>query len=447
MICVTGQIQSGVKVVTSAVLLECKKSFTATAIANLCYPFATPKATTVFMTDHSKLMREFPPTTDEQVVIDNMQEAPFNRWAFCNMRRLLPTGNVSRGQGPVFSLQASPVDLTGIEIPLSDGQVSTVGQVFADEFTDGLVVLHKGKLVTEHYRDGVNPHEPHLLMSVTKSVAGSLTGILVERGLLSPDDQLTDIIPEVSGSAYDDAQLRHLLDMTIGMDFSEDYENPQSDVALLDVAAGWRAPRKDAVDNIRDFLRNLQKVGEHGMAFNYVSANTDLLGWVLERVSGVDFATLLSREIWQPMGAEHDAYITLDKLGAPQTDGGLCTTTRDLARFGQLHLQNGKIGDRQIIPKSWIQDFQQNGNAEVWDRGNFAEAMPDYHYRSKWYTKLSDPNKPYRGIGIHGQFVVVDPVTEVVIAHHASHPDPVSGRYFGELDRAFTAICQHLSSS
>lgn len=397
------------------------------------------------MGDELSLMRRFPAGDEHQVTIANMQDGPFNRWAFRNLRRLLPTANVWRGDGPVTDLPAAPAYLDDIVFEDRDGKAQTVKQHLDAGFTDGFVVLHEGAMVAERYGDGVQAHEPHLLMSVTKSFAGSLAGILVERGLVSPDDVVTDIIPEVAGSAYDGALVRHVLDMSVGMDYDEDYENPNSDVALLDVAAGWRPAREGAPDNLRDYIATMRPAGEHGVAFHYVSTNTDLLGWILERVSGLDFATLLSREIWQPMGAETDAYITLDRLGAPQTDGGLCVTTRDLARFGLLHLRNGVLNGRRIVPESWIRDFRENGDAAAWDRGNFAEFMPGCHYRSKWYTDLNDDHRPYLGIGIHGQMLFVDPAASVVIARHSSHPVPADDNFFDDMERAFKAIAHALS--
>ena len=398
------------------------------------------------MFDALNLMRRFPSEAGEQVTIANMQEGPFSRWAFRNMRRLLPSANVWRGDGDVAELPVSPVHLDDIEFESSGNGTVTVKEVLDRGYTDGFVVLHEGAIVAERYAAGVEPHEPHLLMSVTKSFTGSLAGIAVEAGLLSPDDLVTDIVPEVAGSAYDGARVRNVLDMTVSMDYDEDYDNPNSDVALLDVAAGWRPVREGAPDNLRDYIRTMRKAeGEHGAAFHYVSTNTDLLGWILERVSGTDFATLLSREIWRPMGAEFDAYITLDRLGAPQTDGGLCVTTRDLARFGQLHLQHGVMNGRRIVPEEWIRDFRENGDPEVWDRGNFAEFMPGFHYRSKWYTDRQDSHRPCLGMGIHGQFLFVDPVAGVVIAKHSSHPTPVDGPYFDDTERTFKAIAHALA--
>ena len=396
------------------------------------------------MKQNLSLMRSFPARAGKQVELENMQSGPYNRWAFPNMRRLLPTANVWRGNGPVYELPAAPLGLAHLEFAGKSGETLRIGDVACGEFTDGLVVLNRGAVVWERYDDGIEAHEPHLLMSVSKSIAGSLTGILVERGLLSPSDRITDIIAEVKNSAYEDATLRNLLDMTVGMEYDEDYDNPLSDIGLLDAASGWRPAREGMPDNLRDYICTMRKGPPHGESFHYVSTNTDLLGWILERASGLDFATLLSREIWQPMGAETDAYVTLDRLGAPQADGGICVTTRDLARFGQLHLQEGCIDGRRIIPARWIRDFQENGDAETWNRGNFAADLPGYHYRSKWYTDLTDPHRAYKGIGIHGQVLFVDPVTHTVIAHHASHPAPLDHDYFENLFLAFKAISREL---
>ncbi len=396
--------------------------------------------------DVLNLMRRFPPQAGEQVTLANMQEGPFNRWAFRNMRRLLPSANVWRGDGEVAELPVAPVRLDDVEFESAANRTLTVRELLDQSGTDGFVVLHEGAIVAERYAAGVEAHEPHLLMSVTKSFTGSLAGICAERGLLSPDDLVTDVIPELAGSAYDGARVRHVLDMTVCMDYDEDYDNPDSDVAMLDVAAGWRPSREGTPDNLRDYIRTMRSAtGEHGDAFHYVSANTDLLGWMLERASGMDFATLLSREIWQKIGAEFDAYITLDRLGAAQTDGGLCVTTRDLARFGQLHLQQGVMNAKRIVPEEWVHDFRENGDPQVWDRGNFASLLPGFHYRSKWYTDRQDPHRPCLGIGIHGQFLFVDPVAGVVIAKHSSDPTPVDAVCFDNTHRAFKAIAHTLA--
>ncbi|MFP6745509.1 MAG: serine hydrolase, partial [Alphaproteobacteria bacterium] len=298
------------------------------------------------------------------------------------------------------------------------------------------------------YFNGFQPHQPHLHMSVTKSFVGTLTGILIERGMLDEDGPVTDVLPELAGSAYDGATLRHVLDMTVDTDYTEDYEDPACDSAMLDAACGWRpAVNPDAPDNMRDFLKTVRPGGgAHGAVFHYVSAHTNVLGWALERASGLAFADLLSREIWQPMGAEFDAYVAVDRLGASQTDGGLCVTLRDLARFGQLHLHDGVLNGRRIVPFEWIRDIRDNGDREAWAKGSFVDYFPHARYRSKWYM-MGDAHDAAFGIGIHGQTVYVDQAAGMVIAKLSTHARPLDDKLFDDMFCAFAAIGHHLAEN
>ncbi len=397
------------------------------------------------MTDGS-LMRGFPPPRREQVTLENFQEFPQLRWGFLNMRELLPTAQVSRGVDAVRALEHAPRDLDSIRFEGSDGSEMTVSQLIEADYTDGFIVLKDGRIATEQYSNDLRPDQPHLLQSVTKSFAGSLAGILVGRGELDPDAAVVDIIPEIAGSAYGDATLRHVLDMTVGVDFREDYEDPRSEVGSLTVAIGW-LPRvvPEMPDGLRHFVGRLQPAGKHGAKFHYVSANSELLGWVLERVSGLSFADLLSREIWQPMGAEFDAYITLDRLGAPVVCGGLCVTLRDLARFGQLQLERGAVEGRQIVPRGWIEDTVSCGDNEVWGDGELVKQWPKGSYRNQWWVS-GDDHGVYSGFGIHGQVVYVDPAAGVVIAKLPTHPLAWDEKRFADLLRGFGAISRALAS-
>ena len=397
------------------------------------------------MTDGS-LMRGSPPPPGEQVGLENFQDFPYLRWGFLNMRQLLPTANVSRGAGNPSALEHAPRDLDSIRFEGSDGSAMSVAQLIEAGYTDGFIVLKDGRIATEQYFNDLRPDQPHLLQSVTKSFAGSLAGILIGRGELDPDAPVVDIIPEIAGSAYGDATLRHVLDMTVGIAFREDYEDPKSEVGILTAATGW-LPRVDfeTPDGLRHFLGSLKAAGEHGAKFHYVSANTEVLGWVLERVSGLSFAELLSREIWQPMGAECDAYIALDRLGAPVACGGLCVTLRDLARFGQLHLQGGAVDGRQIVPRSWIEDTVSRGDNGVWTRGERVEQWPRGSYRNQWWVS-GDDHGVYCGFGIHGQVVYVDPAAGVVIAKQSTHPLAWDDKRFADLLCGFGAIGRELAS-
>ena len=389
---------------------------------------------------HDGIMRGFPPPPEHQVTLANWREAGFNGWAFHHVREVLPTANVSRGDGAVRELTYQPIDCDAVAFEDSQGGETTVGQFFADSATDGVVVLHEGRVIFERYDNGMTPETPHILFSVTKSVAATLTGIVADQGRLDPDGPITDYVPEVAGSAYGDATVRHLLDMTVGIRFVEDYEDLTGDFARYRMATGWM-PGQETTEGLRKFLPTLQKTGEHGDAFHYVSPNTDLLGWVLERATDMPFAELLSREIWRPMGAERDAYIALDPYGAPRAAGGLCVTLRDLARFGQMHLEHGLANGHRIVPAWWLADLRENGDPAAWAKGGY-ESMPDWRYRSKWYIA---PDGAYCGLGIHGQTVFVDPAANLVAAKFSSQPSALDEALDATTAKAWHAIAEALN--
>jgi CubicO group peptidase (beta-lactamase class C family) len=166
--------------------------------------------------------------------------------------------------------------------------------------------------------------------------------------------------------------------------------------------------------------------GKHGGRFHYVSPNSDLLGWVIERATGQRFADLMSRYIWKPMGAQYSAYITVDRLGAPRCAGGICATARDLARLGQVVADGGACEGRQIIPAACIDDIARNGSADAWEAGVFAPFFPGrrMHYRNKWYADLGEPPLLF-ALGIHGQYLFVDRQNQLVIVMMSSQADPL----------------------
>ena len=178
--------------------------------------------------------------------------------------------------------------------------------------------------------------------------------------------------------------------MRAGIAFDEDYLATSGPIIEYRKAQNWDPLLPgDPVSDLRSFFAGLREShGAHNGAFHYVSPNTDLLGWVIERATGRRYADLVSELIWQPLGASRSAYITVDRLGAPRCAGGMCTTTRDLARLGLLIAQNGARDGRQIIPAAWIDDIWRNGDKSAWDAGDFTKYLPDMrvHYRSKWYV-------------------------------------------------------------
>jgi hypothetical protein len=234
---------------------------------------------------------------------------------------------------------------------------------------------------------------------------------------------VTALIPEVAGSAYAGARLGQLLDMRAGVLFDENYEAVSGAIIAYRQAQGWNPPEPGAAPtDLRGFFPTLAEAdGPHGGRFHYVSPNTDLLGWAIERASGERYADLVSRLLWAPMGAQRDAYITVDRLGAPRCAGGVCATARDLARLGLLIAQGGARDGQQIIPAGWIADITANGDAAAWERGDFAHLFPGaaMHYRDKWYVTREDRPMLF-GLGVNGQHLFIDRARQVVVAKFSS---------------------------
>lgn len=373
-------------------------------------------------------MTGFPPAPEDQVSLANWREAPFNRWSFGHVREIIPTADIAHDPHRVRPLPIGLIDTDNIRIRGAKDRVLSLDDFLVAASADSLVILHRGRIIVERYADGMTVETPHILMSVSKSLLGLLTGILVGEGILDPDGQVTTVIPEVRETAYKGATIRHLLDMRTGVAFDEDYSATSGPIVEYRKATNWHPPgRGDSPSDLRSFYQCLRAPdGKHGGRFHYVSPNSDLLGWVIERATGQRFADLMSRYIWKPMGAQHSAYITVDRLGAPRCAGGICATARDLARLGQVVADGGACGGKQIIPAAWIDDIVQNGSADAWDAGVFVPFFPGrkMHYRSKWYADLGEAPLLF-ALGIHGQYVFVDRRNQLVVVMMSSQADPL----------------------
>jgi CubicO group peptidase (beta-lactamase class C family) len=371
----------------------------------------------------TNLMQGFPPTPDAQVTLANWRKPPHNHWAFQHVRELVPSADIANDPGTVRALPAAPVDLSGVQVP--DGGVALPFNAFMEQTdTDALVVLHRGQLVYEHYANGMTEQTPHILMSVSKSVLGLLVGILAGRGDLDPEAPVSTYVPEVAGTAYADARLRDLLDMRAGVLFDEDYLAIAGPIIEYRKATNWEplGPGQTASD-LRSFYATLtERDGKHGRPFHYISINTDLLGWCIERATGRRYADLVSELLWQPMGAERSAYITIDRLGAPRCAGGFCCTARDLARVGLLFAEGGN----DVVPEGWLKDIITGGDRDAWAQGAGAEnyqGLP-MRYRSQWYI-LERPSPMAFAIGVFGQSLYVDRENGLVMAKLSCQALPV----------------------
>ena len=374
----------------------------------------------------AELMQGSPASADKQVTLANWRLAPFNRWALSHVSEIIPSAIIAHDPVHVAPLSSAPADLNQIGYRTVDGRDGTVAGMVADTFTDGFLVLHKGRIVTEHYAAVLTALRPHIVFSVSKSITGTLAGLLVASGQLDPNATVAQYLPETRGSAYGDATVRQVLDMTVAIDFTEDYLDPKGDFMRYRRASGWN-PVDDAESggDLRSFLATTRRApGNHGHAFHYVSPNSDLLGWLLERASGIKLADLLSEGIWRHIGAEMPAYVTVDRLGAARTAGGMSATLRDLGRFGEMMRHHGAVAGKAIVPRAWVDDILKNGDKDAWARGDMSTFIKDGKYRSKWYI-VDEPREAFCAVGIHGQWIYIDRKGETVIVKVSSQPLPV----------------------
>jgi CubicO group peptidase (beta-lactamase class C family) len=375
------------------------------------------------------LMAGAPPfAPGSRVTLGNWQDPPFNRWAFQHVRELIPTARIPRGPGPAWRLPRAERDLSGVRFT-SGGQELTVAGLLAQTCTDGFCVLHRGRIVTEQYFNAMTPDTPHLLMSVSKSVVAAVAGMLAGRGQLDVSAEVTAVVPELAGTSFAGATVQHLLDMRAGTAFNEDYADPEADVRTYERVYLWRPRAADPVpEDAIAYFSTLRNDGPHGGPFRYRSILTDVLAWVIERAAGARLNELIAAGLWQPMGAEFDAEITVDAHGNPMADGGICATLRDAARFGELFLRRGRRAGRQVVPAAWVDDTVRGApdGAQAFAGGDNPPGYPaGAHYRNCWW--VPDPAVPfYHASGINGQHVFVHGPSQTVVVKLSTWPTALS---------------------
>jgi CubicO group peptidase (beta-lactamase class C family) len=242
--------------------------------------------------------------------------------------------------------------------------------------------------------------------------------------------------------------VQHVLDMQASVVFSEDYDDPTSEVQTQDRVGAWRSLRPGDPPGIHAFLAGIRGAGPHGRVFQYCSGTTDLLGWVLERATGRRYWDLLSDELWAKLGPEHDGLISVDRCDAPFPNGGISVTARDLARFGQMMLQDGNYGGEQIVPAAWVADTRHNGSNDAFVQPDnwFAGIYPRGSYRNKWWI-TGNEHGDFFGSGIYGQHLYIDPTARVVIAKFSSRPHALDEEKFALTRAGFAAIIESLEES
>ena len=396
------------------------------------------------------LMQGSPPAPDKRVMQpdSNFFSFPKLRWTVCHIRELMPTKQVSRGLGASVLLEYSLDD--GIDavtfMPMGGDKLMTWKEALAANYTDGMLVMHKGKVVYENYMGCLAEAGKHAAMSMTKSMTGLLAEILVAEGTLDDKALVSTIIPELADSAFADATVRQVMNMTTGLAYSEDYANPKADIWVYSAAANPMPKPADYEGPIGyyEYLQTVKKEGKHGEAFGYKTINTDALGWIVSRVSGKSITELLSERIWSRMGAEQDGYFTVDGIGTPFAGGGLSAGLRDLGRIGQLLLDKGEINGERLFPANVADKIRAGGDKAAFEKAGY-KTLTGGSYRGMWWVFHND-HGAYAARGVHGQTIYIDPTAEMVIVRLSSHPVAKNAVIDPTSLPAYQAVAEYLMS-
>ena len=381
---------------------------------------------------------------------DRFLQFPQIRWTLSHMRELTPTAQVWRGAGASSDLGLAPQGLEASidALTFSDvrGDTLSWAQSLRRTYTDGIVVLHRGRRIYERYFGALQSHRPHACFSITKSYAATLAATLLHEHVLDETKTVSHYLPEMSGTAYEDATLRQVLDMQIGVEYSEAYADPKAHIWEYGRAGGLRprAPDYSGPGNFYEYLLTLRKEGAHGTAFAYKTINTEVMCWVMKRVTGSALEEMLSERIWSKIGCEEDGYLSVDTIGVAMGGGGLSATLRDLCRFGELMRCEGACRGQQVVPAEVIADIRRGADPAKFVPAGYT-LLPGYSYRNMWWVSHNALGV-FEARGIHGQRLYIAPKAELVIARFCSHPIASSAANDPITLPAFAAMSQLLSS-
>ena len=356
---------------------------------------------------------------------------------FLNMDKIFPTREIKASKNP------KPLKRNIKTLPETfffEGEEKNLQEYLDYFWSDGMIVLHKNEMVYENYWLGNNENKRHISWSLAKSFISALVGIAYEEGLIdSLDDPVTKYLDDFKETGYDDVTIKDILQMSSGVLFNEDYADYDSDINRFGRAVATGT-------SMRDFSKTLTREREPGTYMHYVSINTQVLGFLLQKVTNKSISQYLYNKIWNPLGMEDSAYFILDDVKDEFALGGLNATLRDYAKFGLLYLQNGRWNDNQIISKQWIEDSHSTDGIHLVPGERETSSNP-WGYGYQWWVP-GFPDTDYTASGVYNQYIYIDPLSEIVIAKTSSN-----FKYTSELQMSkdmhmamFRAIANHISS-
>lgn len=348
-------------------------------------------------------------------LLQNLFRLPNLHWGSRYIDVLRPSARIAQGGVEASAMPSAPVDLNSVTFTGADGQAVSLEQWRKNTATDGLVVLHRGQLVYERYDHGQTQRGRHVWWSATKSVTGLLALDMIQAGQIDPSAPIAHYLPELKGSAWEDATVQQTLDMSTAVDYAEEpWANPG---VVQYMFAGNILPSDQNYQGARtvmDFLKSLKKKGEHGQRFTYKSVDTEVIGLLLEKVTGKRFATLVSERIWGPMGAQQDATVLKDRTGVALKGAGMSSSLRDLARVGELVRLEGRFNGKQLLQPGTVAELKKGGDPAVFKAGR-GNARDGASYHDFWWIAQSQDGT-LEARGLAGQHIYIDQASELVVA-------------------------------
>ena len=331
-------------------------------------------------------------------------------------------------------------DITLPETYSYGGETRSLSELLERTYTTGFLVAVDDTIVSEEYFQDGQASDRHIMFSVSKSVVSAALGIALSEGVFdSIEDPITKYLPELNGSGYEDVRIKDILQMSSGVYFNEDYNDPFSDVNQmgLTIATGG---------SLNSFATGLERQWEPGTYNNYVSVDTHVLGMLLVKQTGRTLSDYVQEKIWQPMGAEFDGKWLTDGVGMEMAMGGFNMALRDMARVGRLYLNLGELNGKRIVPAEWV-SASITPDAPHLMPGSENSSNP-MGYGFQWWIP-EEPHGDFYAAGIYYQYIYIDPTTGVIIAKTSADrkfTDPNEPRKKGEQVAAFQAISAHIAA-
>ena len=317
---------------------------------------------------------------------------------------IFPTSKLSHSSKPLVFKKGAPLELPSNFI--FEDKVVKVDEYLSRTDTSALLILKDGKISYENYWLTGGKNVQWISMSVAKSFISALIGIAIDQGhIKSLEDEVTDYVPQLKNSAYDNVRIKDILQMSSGASWNEDYSDPNSDIN--------RSSKIFAIGgSLDEFSASLKKELKPGSYNRYNSTDTQVLGMLLREATRVSITKYMEEMLWHPMGAQDSGYWILDSKNMEMAYAGFNATARDYAKLGELYRLGGKINGKQIIPRDWVKASVKPDAPHLMPGDNPLSDFP-LGYGYQWW--VPDLSGDFSAIGVYNQFIYVSPKSNMVI--------------------------------